>query len=632
MLDLIRNRSASWMTKIIFGIIIIVFIFLGVGNYARQGAHTIGTVNGEAITLVDFQRAANSTLQNEQNKNLLETLRQNPDAWRAFKYEIFNNLAIRTALLQEARKAGLFVSPQELRMLFSQMDIFLDGSGRFDPALYERILRQQNISPADFETAYVNNLLLDKLRNYVAVSMVATEEEARNHYTFTLENRKADYVLFAAADFADKAAPSAEDIDRYFAEHKDSFTLPQRGDYDYILLTPETLLNNYDITDEAVAAAYESDKKAYTTPLQVDLGVIDLGPADKGPEAFAATAAQIVERATAGADFAALAQEFASSEEAKEAGALGWLEVSGLLPEIQEVLQKMTVGSVSQPMALQGRMNVFFLNDRREEAAKPLDEVKEEIVAKLAKDKIASDFGRLQALAEEGLRQGTAFDVLGEQLGVAPQNTGLIPVDTFAFTMKLSSETATSLGYVPAGKAAPAPLEVPDGLLLVFVRETKPAEVPPLEEVKDDIVATLTAQKSKALAREAAEAILPEMATTGVLPEAFAGKVQQTGNFVRVASVLEPFGSVPQLISALFLSEKGQWLPVAYDVNNGTVVARLADIIPGSKEQWELMKQFLMNAILQNKREMAIGAFFDNVGSRAKMDAFEEVLDMIPLQ
>ena len=632
MLDLIRNRSASWMTKIIFGIIIIVFIFLGVGNYANKGTHTLGTVNGEAITLVDFQRAVNSTLQNEQNKNLLETLRQNPDTWRAFKYEIFNNLASRTALLQEAREAGLFVSPQELRMFFAQMDIFLDTSGRFDPALYESILRQQNILPSDFETAYINNLLLDKLRNYIAVSVLATEDEAFNHFAFTLENRKADFVLFAAADFADKATPSDAEIEQYFAERQAAFMLPQRGDYDYILLTPESLAANYIPTAEAVAAEYEKNQITYTTPAQLDLGIIDLGPDDKGLDAYAATLASLGERVLAGAGFEDLLQEFASSAAAKEGAALGWIVEQDLPNEIREILDGLAAGQVSKPVALQGRVNVFFLNDRREEMVQPLDAVKETIVAGLTANLVADDSNRLRAIAEDGLRQGTPFETLGEQLGVAPNNTGLIPVDTFAFSMKLSNEAVTSLGYVPAGRAAPAPLDVADGMLLVFVREIRPAEVPPLEEVREDIQGSLIAQKSKILAREAAEALLPEMAKTGALPAAYADKVQQTNGFVRVNPVVEPLGSVPQLVNTLFQSDMGQWLPAVYEVNNGTVIARLAEITPAPVEQWEQMKPFLLNAILQNKREMVIAAYFDNVGNRAKVEAFENILDMIPLQ
>ena len=56
MLDGIRNNAQSWGVKIAFGIIILVFVFWGVGSYTGPKG-LVATVNGKNITEVDFQRA-----------------------------------------------------------------------------------------------------------------------------------------------------------------------------------------------------------------------------------------------------------------------------------------------------------------------------------------------------------------------------------------------------------------------------------------------------------------------------------------------------------------------------------------------------------------------------------------------
>ena len=56
MLDGIRNNAQSWGVKIAFGIIILVFVFWGVGSYTGPKG-LVATVNGKNITEVEFQRA-----------------------------------------------------------------------------------------------------------------------------------------------------------------------------------------------------------------------------------------------------------------------------------------------------------------------------------------------------------------------------------------------------------------------------------------------------------------------------------------------------------------------------------------------------------------------------------------------
>ena len=56
MLDLIRANAQSWGVKSAFGIIILVFVFWGVGGLTGGPSTVILTVNGEPITIQEFQR------------------------------------------------------------------------------------------------------------------------------------------------------------------------------------------------------------------------------------------------------------------------------------------------------------------------------------------------------------------------------------------------------------------------------------------------------------------------------------------------------------------------------------------------------------------------------------------------
>lgn len=55
MLDVIRANAQSWGVKIAFGIIILVFVFWGVGSFTGGPATVALTVNGEPVTIQQFQ-------------------------------------------------------------------------------------------------------------------------------------------------------------------------------------------------------------------------------------------------------------------------------------------------------------------------------------------------------------------------------------------------------------------------------------------------------------------------------------------------------------------------------------------------------------------------------------------------
>ena len=58
MLDLIRSNSQSFGVKLAFGIIILVFVFWGIGSITDTGSvNVVAMVNGQPITFQTFEMA-----------------------------------------------------------------------------------------------------------------------------------------------------------------------------------------------------------------------------------------------------------------------------------------------------------------------------------------------------------------------------------------------------------------------------------------------------------------------------------------------------------------------------------------------------------------------------------------------
>ncbi|MDO9264274.1 MAG: SurA N-terminal domain-containing protein, partial [Desulfosalsimonadaceae bacterium] len=64
MLNTMRENAGSWIIKVLLGVIVVAFIFMGAGSFRASRASKIATVNGEAISGDQYQRAYSNILEN----------------------------------------------------------------------------------------------------------------------------------------------------------------------------------------------------------------------------------------------------------------------------------------------------------------------------------------------------------------------------------------------------------------------------------------------------------------------------------------------------------------------------------------------------------------------------------------
>ena len=162
MLDGIRANAQSWGVKLAFGIIILVFVFWGIGSYTGPKGY-VATVNDMHITEIEFQKAYGSMEQNlrasypDLTPELLKGLQ--------LEQQVLQQLVMKKLLESEAGRIGLEISPYELRLAVQEMPYFLDKDGRFDKDEYLRVLKASGLTPAQFEAGLREDLLPEKLQS-----------------------------------------------------------------------------------------------------------------------------------------------------------------------------------------------------------------------------------------------------------------------------------------------------------------------------------------------------------------------------------------------------------------------------------------------------------------------------------
>lgn len=99
----------------------------------------------------------------------------------------------------------------------------------------------------------------------------------------------------------------------------------------------------------------------------------------------------LIKQMKEGAPFQAVAQQFSSAPSAAQGGDMGWIHAGDLPKEVQTVLDKMTVGSLSNPIKVSGGFYIIALRDKREGGA-PMQATFRQIVVPKGKETAMTDY------------------------------------------------------------------------------------------------------------------------------------------------------------------------------------------------------------------------------------------------
>ena len=156
LLETIRQQTDSTWAKLVFGAVILVFIFWGIGTSGGPTTTAIAEVDGARITDTQLHR---------QMRNLTRSTGStlNEDEMNQLAQEVIQQLIQTEVLLQESARTGIEVSDQEIARYVLQYDAFKTSKGKFSSKLYERSLKRMGLSQGKFEQQIREMITIQKL-------------------------------------------------------------------------------------------------------------------------------------------------------------------------------------------------------------------------------------------------------------------------------------------------------------------------------------------------------------------------------------------------------------------------------------------------------------------------------------
>ncbi len=144
------------------------------------------------------------------------------------------------------------------------------------------------------------------------------------------------------------------------------------------MLTNEEVSRRARVTPEQVRKEYEAKKERFFIPEKVKYSVIVLnkGATPEDQSVKRAEAESIRNRLLEGANFDITAKANSEGSRATEGGAFPWMQPKDARPELQEVLNALPAGEISEIIETDSELYLVKMEARRQSGYKPYDEVR----------------------------------------------------------------------------------------------------------------------------------------------------------------------------------------------------------------------------------------------------------------
>jgi len=611
LLDGMRSNAArSWGVKLAVGLIIVVFVFLGLGS-VQAPTGVVATVNDSQITFREFQRSYSRIEQ--EIKSMMPNITAEQLAELQIEGSVLEQLIVSKLLAEESDRTGIDVSALEFRNAITSLPYFQNDKGEFDKKLYGEMIAQNGQSIAEFEALLGQDLLPEHFTKILSSGVFISDATVQEQYAFIMEKRSIEYVNFPYN--ADAQIVTDKEIEDAYNVRKAMYAMPARIQLEYINFDPDNMADPESITEVELQDAYSARETQYVVSEQVKarhlLIQIPQNASDAEVSAVLKNIKSIETRIRAGANFEELAKQYSTDATKDAGGDLGWFAKNQMVPAFADAAFALGIGEISAPVRTSFGYHLILVEDRKEAKISSFEEVQGELREVLALEKANMSLRDIVDASLIELANNKSFAELASIYPVKVEQTKLLDANALAESLGLRPADVEILMSVEKGTLWDSPIAIGAGLAIVRVIDSQPEMAQPLAEVENIIKKEIAIEKSQTAAFEDAKKAVETFSNT--IPQ----NIKTSAFFARTGEI-EELGINILLAKDIFASDDKNWKKTPFIVENGVAVVRLAEIKNVSLADFDADKQILINEMTSANSEMMFRRYVAML--RAKAD------------
>lgn len=393
MLEAIRERSQSWIAKLILILITVPFAIFGVDSYLRDAGSkaAVAEINNEPITIQEFGKSLQETRANLEGKADANFM-NDPQVRTAVLDKLINMRLLRA----EIKRGGYTVTDEQLSKLIVTMPEF-QKKGQFSQETYDKLLAANGLTPNNFEARMRDDLLVQQVREGIAGMAFAPEAVTNTALRARHQLREVSVATILAEDLFDAEMADATAVQAYYDKNKSEFGIPEQVQLEFVALSTANLMSNIQITDDEIRKFYQEnvsrfqgDEERHASHILIIFG----GKTDAVAKAAAKKKALEVlsEVKKSPEKFDVLAKKYSQDPgSAENGGDLGAVKRGVMVKPFEEAVFGMAPGSVSDLVETDFGYHIIKLTEVKG-SAPTLEEAKNQIRGELLNQKASASF------------------------------------------------------------------------------------------------------------------------------------------------------------------------------------------------------------------------------------------------
>lgn len=633
MLRILREHASSWMLRGILILVAVTFISWGGYSLIREKRPTYAAkVNGEMIGLKEYH----DTLQNvikQYREAMGSAFSEKMMEEMKIKENVLDELISRLLILQEGKRLGISTSDEELRRMIESHPSF-QTNGQFDPRLYERFLRLNRLQPGEFEQMQKENLLYFKVVNLIKLNGgKISEGEVWEAYLFENERINLHLIKVSPHLFQKEVSTNEIEMKDYYQKHQEEFRIPTLVKVQYLAFRPSDVEATIQISPDEIKRFYESRKEIFKTPKRVRareiLLTVDPQEPNEKVEEKRKKIEEILEKAKKTKDFASLAKQYSQSPSASKGGDLGWVEEGRVEESLQRALFSTKAGELSGVVRGRAGFYIFKIEEVMEEKQKSLEEVRDQILQTLKREKAKAEASRRADDAFYSLFRSRELETYAREKNIPIKTTDFIKEGDEVPEIGRNPSFYSSALSLKVGEISPV-LSLGPNFYILKLMDKKESRIPSLEEVKEEVHRRVLRMKAEEKAREFSQEILREIQAGKEMKEVAQAKrlsVEETGFFNRASGVIPKIGPAMEWMSLISsLSTKNPVPKEVVKTQEGFFVVKLHQIEPPDPEKFSSQKKALERRLLYQRQEEFFRNWLQQLRAKAKIEINKEIL------
>jgi peptidyl-prolyl cis-trans isomerase D len=634
-LQSIRERLTGVLAFAILGILIIPFALVGVNEYfTSSSGNLVALVNDAEISSNDFNQSFSNYRRRMQS---IMGAAYDPVQFDQLvvRREHLDNLIDQELITQAAQSLGLDVDDATLAEEIRNIPAF-QVDGVFNADVYQARLLSQGMTPQQFQAEMRAQFVVSELPKNIAESSFATDAEVKSLVALLDQERAFNAVLIPAETGEEAMGFSEEEIAAWHESNSDDYMSEEQVIVEYVELDAAFLPVGLPPEEDYLRSQFESQKARFISPEQRKVSHILIEVAADASEADIETARQTAEdlsrRARDGEDFATLAMENSQDQgSAAEGGDLGWVESGVMVQAFENAMYELSMEApISEPVQTGFGWHVIMLSDIRESTGMSFEEARTTLVMEYEEENAARAFleqaDRLVDLIYEDPTTlesaALVMDLEVREAGPFQRSGG----EGVAASPEVAAAAFSDLVLLQGSVSDPINLDE-NRLVMIKLKEHLPVALKPVEEVRDEIIATLSDNLARDNAKARAEELLAasQASDTGldVLATEAGFEYARHEAVKRTASV--PDVKLVEEIFTLSAPAEGEVVEAVLPTSNGFALVQLDSVKQGELDDEALFAQQQYERIISNGvASQESSALMRQLRATAKIEVFED--------